>query len=69
MFANKALDMFTEAIPGTLSELWPFAGEPFSNSILTVSLLISAMSAAMTSTSMFYDIDVAPDKRKNNPKW
>ena len=41
---------------------------PEKSAVATVSLLISAMSAAMTSTSMFYDIDVAPDKRKNNPK-
>jgi len=39
------------------------------STVTTVCLLISAMSAAITSTSKFYDIDVAPDKRKNNPKW
>ena len=88
MFINKGLEMFTEAIPGTLPELRLFAcnlsltqssglvlqavvylRSPEKSKVAKVSLLIYAMSAAMTSSSIFYDIDVAPDKRKNNRKW
>jgi len=88
MFVNKSYEMFSEAIPDTSPELWPFACDlsltqssglvlqavvylpsPEKSMVSTASLLVSATFAAMTSTSMFYDIDVDPVKRKNNPKW
>ncbi|GMI41994.1 hypothetical protein TeGR_g8255 [Tetraparma gracilis] len=69
MFAGKCGEMFAEAIPGLVIQAIAYLQAPEKTFVMTGSLLTSALSTAMTSTTLFYDIDVAPDKRRGNPEW
>ncbi|GMI24873.1 hypothetical protein TeGR_g5923 [Tetraparma gracilis] len=69
MFASKSAEMFCEAIPGLVLQAIAYLQAPEKTFVMTASLLTSALSTAMTSTTLFYDIDVSPGMRRSNPAW
>lgn len=69
MALSKCGELVFEAIPGLVVQLVAALTAEKNTTAVYVSLLISTASAALTGTSMFWDIDTAPAKRKGNPNF
>ncbi|GMI19044.1 hypothetical protein TeGR_g4044 [Tetraparma gracilis] len=69
MVYNKAGELVFEAVPGLVLQLVAVLTTEEVTTSAYVSLLISTASAALTGTTMFWDIDTDPGTRKRNPDW
>jgi hypothetical protein len=69
MAYNKAGELVFEAVPGLVLQLVAVLTTDEVTTSAYVSLLISTASAALTGTTIFWDTDTDPEKRKNNPEW
>jgi hypothetical protein len=68
MVATKAGELVFEALPGLVLQACALMKSDKTSTAI-VSILISAFSAAFTSTTMFWDIDTDPRKKKGSPQW
>jgi hypothetical protein len=69
MTFSKCLEMIIEAVPGFVLQSIAIVSAERKSKTAIASLVISAASAGLTATSLFYDIDVDPTMRKRNPIW
>jgi hypothetical protein len=69
MVYTKAGELVFEAIPGLVVQLVAALTAEKNTTSAYVSLFISTTSAALTATTMFWDMDTDPGKRKTNPDW
>jgi hypothetical protein len=70
MVYTKGGELVFEAIPGLVVQLVAALTATEKNTTSAyVSLFISTASAALTATSLFWDADTDPGKRKRNPDW
>jgi hypothetical protein len=69
MVYTKAGELVFEAIPGLVVQLVAALTAEKNTTSAYVSLLISTASAALTATTLFWDIDTDPGKRKADPDW
>jgi hypothetical protein len=69
MTYSKGCEMVLEAIPGMALQFTAILRAKDRSTTAIVSLLISAASAGLTATSIFFDTDVDPGARKRNPAW
>ncbi|GMI42282.1 hypothetical protein TeGR_g9462 [Tetraparma gracilis] len=69
MVYNKVGELVFEAVPGLVLQLVAVLTTDEVTTSAYVSLLISTASAAFTGTTMFWDIDTDPGKRKGSPDW
>jgi hypothetical protein len=68
MVTTRCLELTTEAVPGLILQCVALiSAESYSPAIMA-SLFLSAGSAAMITTSIFYDTDVNPDTRSVHPE-
>ncbi|GMI23643.1 hypothetical protein TeGR_g10659 [Tetraparma gracilis] len=67
MAYSKGTEMFAEAIPGFVIQAVALVTSKEKSLVAVGSLLVSAMTTAMTAASSFYDIDTDPGGRKRNP--
>jgi hypothetical protein len=66
MVYSKAGELFTEAAPGMSLQCIAFITSEKRSLAALLSILISAGCASMTATTLAYDIDVSPEKRKSS---
>ena len=66
MAYTKAGELVFEAVPGLVLQLVAALNAKENTTSVFVSLLISTASAALTGTTMFWDIDTDPGARKRN---
>jgi hypothetical protein len=66
---TKAGELVLEAVPGLVLQLVAALTAEKNTTSAFVSLAISTASAALTGTTLFWDIDTDPGKRKANPDW
>ncbi|GMI40477.1 hypothetical protein TeGR_g12310, partial [Tetraparma gracilis] len=69
MLYTKGGELVFEAVPGLVVQLVAALTAEKNTTSAYVSLLISTASAALTATTLFWDIDTDPGKRKANPAW
>jgi hypothetical protein len=69
MAYSKSGEMVFEAVPGMVLQFSAILTAKRRSNRALVSLLISAASAGLTATSLFFDVDVDPGVRKRNPVW
>ncbi|GMI33238.1 hypothetical protein TeGR_g2776, partial [Tetraparma gracilis] len=69
MVYTKAGELVFEAVPGLVLQLVAALNAKENTTSVFVSLVISTASAALTGTTIFWDIDTDPQKRKGNPDW
>ncbi|GMH78900.1 hypothetical protein TL16_g07970 [Triparma laevis f. inornata] len=67
MMYVKAIELFTEAIPGALIQTYVFLVGSNQTSAAVLSLIVSVFTAAFTATSISYDLDVDKLKRMQTP--
>ena len=66
MVYTKGGELVFEAVPGLVLQLVAAINAKENTTSVFVSLIISTASAALTGTSIFWDIDTDPAKRKGN---
>jgi hypothetical protein len=64
---SKAVELFAEAVPGMTLQCIALITSKKKSQAALASIAISAGCAALTSTSIFYDIDTDPAKRRELP--
>ena len=69
MVYTKCGELVFEAVPGLVLQLVAVLTAEKNTTSAYVSLVISTASAALTGTTLFWDIDTDPEKKKNNPVW
>ncbi|GMI20517.1 hypothetical protein TeGR_g5060 [Tetraparma gracilis] len=69
MAYSKGTEMFAEAIPGFVIQAVALVTSKEKSLVAVGSLLVSAMTTAMTAASSFYDLDTDPGSRRSNPGW
>jgi hypothetical protein len=69
MVYTKGGELVFEAVPGLVVQLVAAITAEKNTTSAYVSLFISTASAALTATTMFWDIDTDPGKRKADPAW
>ena len=67
MAYSKCIDMFGENIPGGVLQLYAYAVSDKSGAGPLISILVSLLSTAYTSTILSLDLDTNPDSRKRYP--
>jgi hypothetical protein len=67
MLFCKNIELFTEAAPGFVLQSIAYLTSEEKPTALILSFVISAASAALTSTTTTYDMDTSPVKRKESP--
>ncbi|GMH90152.1 hypothetical protein TL16_g11681 [Triparma laevis f. inornata] len=65
----KGTELFTEAIPGTLIQMYAYLGGTDQSSAALFSLVSSVATAAFTSTIISYDMDMDAMSRRAFPKF
>ena len=66
---TKAIEMFAEAIPGTIIQLSAILSVGVASSAAIVSLIISALTTGFTSATISFDMDTDQVMRKSNPEF
>ncbi|GMI53009.1 hypothetical protein TeGR_g2903 [Tetraparma gracilis] len=66
MVYTKGGELVFEAVPGLVLQLVAALNAKENTISVFVSLIISTASAALTGTTIFWDIDTDPEKRKSN---
>jgi hypothetical protein len=66
MTYTKAGELVFEAVPGLVLQLVAMLNAKENTTSVFVSLIISTASAALTGTTIFWDIDTDPGKRRTN---
>jgi hypothetical protein len=69
MLYTKGGELVFEAVPGLVVQLVAALTAEKNTKSAYASLFISTASAALTATTMFWDMDTAPGKRKADPSW
>jgi hypothetical protein len=69
MVYPKGGELVFEAVPGLALQLVAALNAKENTISVFVSLIISTASAALTGTTIFWDVDTDPVKRKLNPDW
>jgi hypothetical protein len=69
MVYTKAGELFCEAVPGLVLQLVAALNAETNTTSAYVSIIISTASAALTGTTIFWDTDTDPGKRRGNPEW
>ncbi|GMI07708.1 hypothetical protein TrVE_jg4984 [Triparma verrucosa] len=69
MVTHKGLELFTEAIPGTLIQMYAFFAGSTHSSAANFSLLTSVITASFTATGISYDLDTDRYKRQRGPEF
>jgi hypothetical protein len=67
MAYSKGTELFFEAAPGMVLQLTSLITSEKKTVAAMLSILISAGCAAMTATTLAYDVDISPEKRKVTP--
>ncbi|GMI05785.1 hypothetical protein TrVE_jg12810 [Triparma verrucosa] len=65
MMYIKVLELLTEAIPGTVIQMYAFLTGPSQSSVAVFSLVVSVFTAAFTSTGISFDKDLDKAGREN----
>ena len=69
MMMTKSAELFTEAIPGALIQMYAFlVGSNQSNAAI-FSLIVSVFTSSFTATGISFDFDVDKGKRKYTPDF
>lgn len=66
---TKGAELFTEAIPGTMIQMYAFLTGSNHSSAAIFSLIVSVVTAAFTSTGLSFDQDLDKEKRKHSPDF
>jgi hypothetical protein len=69
MMFIKGVELFTEAIPGTIIQAFAYLTGSNQSSAAVLSLLISIFTAAFTSTGISFDKDLDKPSRRHTPKF
>jgi hypothetical protein len=69
MVYGKCGELVFESIPAMVIQSVALISSKRKSFFAVASLLISALSTALSATTIFYDVDVDPKSRKFNPKW
>ena len=69
MVTHKGLELFTEAIPGTLIQMYAFFAGSTHSSAANFSLLTSVITASFTATGISSDLDTDRYKRQRGPEF
>lgn len=69
MVYNKVGELVIEAVPGLVLQLVAALTTEKNSTVAFASLLISTVSAALTGTTIFWDIDTDPRMRRSHPAW
>ncbi|GMI30191.1 hypothetical protein TeGR_g14227 [Tetraparma gracilis] len=69
MIYTRGGELVFEAVPGLVLQLVAALNAEENTTSVFASLIISTASAALTGTTVFWDIDTDPGKRKRNPDW
>ncbi|GMH56469.1 hypothetical protein TL16_g02141 [Triparma laevis f. inornata] len=66
---TKGAELFTEAIPGTMIQMYAFLTGSNHSSTAIFSLIVSVVTAAFTSNGLSFDQDLDKEKRKHSPDF
>jgi len=67
--SSKATELAAESIPGNVLQIYVFITNPARSTLHLVSIIISTMTTAFTSSVMIFDMDASPDQRKKMPDF
>jgi hypothetical protein len=69
MVGTKVFELVLEAVPGLVLQLVALLRVKEKTRSAIVSVFFSAVSAAMTATTVCWDVETDPGSKKRNPEW